>query len=116
MIKPVCVFFKCYQSGKANFGGANSIKIAKHFIEVKEIQETGKPTSIIGHCVKSMSVNEKWIVELLLDENRSVTSAHCSCWVGERGDCKHTAGLIIFINEFREESQTDQPCAWKKPT
>ena len=111
---------KCNNIGvlerKTLWNKGKQLVIAKHFIEVKEIQETGKPTSIIGHCVKSMSDNEKWTVELLLDENRSVTSAHCSCWVGERGDCKHTAGLIIFINEFREESQTDQPCAWKKPS
>ena len=87
-----------------------------HLIDVKEIQETGKPTVIVGCCGRSMFVNEKWMVELNLDENRSITSAHCSCWVGERGDCKHTAALILFMNEYRDESKTNEPCGWKQPS
>ena len=74
---------------------------AKHLYDVTEVQEPGKPIRITGKCVRSCSVNEKWSVEVELGENRIISSAHCSCWIGEFGDCKHTAALILFVNEYR---------------
>ena len=72
-----------------------------HIFDVSEVQEDGKPTRILANCVRSCSVNEKWSIELELAEDRFISSAHCNCWVGECGDCKHTAALIVFINNFR---------------
>ena len=83
---------------------ANGKKLleANHLHDISEVQESGKPSIIRASCVKSCSVNEKWNVELEVEESsRIIKSAHCSCWIGERGDCKHTAALITFINEFR---------------
>ncbi len=89
---------------------------ADHVFDVKEIRENGR-VEIVGFCVRETSVREKpYKITLELDDNRKILDARCQCVAGLNGDCKHTAALIFFINNEREESQTDRKCTWRAPS
>ena len=57
-------------------------------------------------------------LEMKLDLSRSVIpkTMKCSCRFGEGGMCKHIAGLIIYINAHRDESQTNETCGFINPS
>ena len=89
---------------------------ADHVFDVKEIRENNH-IEIVGFCVRETSVREKpYKVALELDDKRVILDARCQCVSGLNGDCKHTAALIYYINNEREESQTDRKCTWRAPS
>ena len=98
---------------------AKGIKLveANHVAKLEEHREPGKATIISGRVVRQTSVTSvAYAVSLELDEDRNVTDGRCSCIGGIAGECKHVAAIIYAINHERDESQTDQQCAWKKPS
>lgn len=50
-----------------------------------------------------------------LTGGRKIKTASCSCKAGIVGQCKHTAALIIFINEFNDPSKTNERQSWGIP-
>ncbi len=87
-----------------------------HVFDVKEIRENGT-IEFVGFCVKETNIRDKpYKITLSLDSARSVQDARCQCIAGVKGDCKHTAGLVYYINNERQESKTDQKCNWRTPS
>ena len=90
---------------------------AGHIFNVKEIRADGKPTEIIGDCIKQTSIRDAaYHVNLWIDHERKITGAHCQCVAGESGQCKHTSALVFYVNEEREESKTDVQCKFVAPS
>ena len=90
---------------------------AGHVINVKEIRVNEKPTEIVGDCIKQTSIRDAaYHVNLWIDKDRKITSAHCQCVAGESGQCKHTSALVFYVNEEREESKTDVQCKFVAPS
>ena len=92
-------------------------KLLGHVFNVEEVKDSTK-TVILGHCGKQTSVKDRKTrkVELELDSDRKVVSAHCSCVAGVAGNCKHTCALVVYVNSERTQSQTDEQCQWYKPS
>ena len=68
-------------------------------------------------CIREMSLNATpYNVELVLNENRHVTGARCSCVAGITGQCKHTAALVFHVNNERSTGCTDVEQSWSKPS
>ncbi len=87
-----------------------------HVFEVKEVRENDS-IEIIGFCVKQTSVRDHpYRIVLTLNQERIVQDSRCQCVSGLNGDCKHTAALIYYVNNERQESQTDRQCQWRKPS
>lgn len=55
-------------------------------------------------------------VEINIDEERKLKTAHCNCVSGVSGLCKHTSALVHFINSERTEGCTDNVQQWQKPS
>jgi hypothetical protein len=90
---------------------------ADHVKSVQEIQKPGKMTEIEGRCVRQTSVTEpSYYINLQLDDNRNIIRAFCQCIAGAVGICKHTAALIYFINNERDETKTDTACKFLAPS
>ena len=89
---------------------------AGHVFNVREIKEVGKEAVIVGECKKQTKIQEKYKIELTLDEGRHVTSGRCQCVSGAEASCKHSSALVWFINAEREESQTDRERTWNRPS
>lgn len=107
---------KCDQFRKSNL--SNGKAMLPHIFHVKEHRKT-TGTTIFGRCVKQMKVTGKdsfYDIDFQLDSNRNVIDMHCSCVPGISGLCKHSAALFLYINCERQETQTDQPCGWNKPS
>ncbi|TRY80863.1 hypothetical protein TCAL_13375, partial [Tigriopus californicus] len=90
---------------------------AGHIYDITEVREPSKETLVYSKCVPQTNVsNPPWRVEITLNNERIVTQAHCSCPAGLSGHCKHRAALVITLNNHRDESQTDNQQAWRKPS
>ena len=88
-----------------------------HVFNVKEVRIPGKETEIVGCCIHQTSINETpYNVNLWLDDNRNVTSAHCNCPAGAQGHCKHTSAVFHFVNSERQETKTDKSCKFIAPS
>ena len=88
-----------------------------HVKNVTENREQGKPTEIIGDCIRQTNIRDSaYHLSLVLDENRLITGAACQCIAGESGICKHTSALVYFVNEEREETKTDTQCSFVAPS
>ncbi len=69
---------------------------AGHIFNVAVKHRDDKIT-IVGYCVRQGSIsNSPYTIELQIQSNRSIESAHCSCQAGIDGQCKHTSGLVRF--------------------
>ena len=93
--------------------------VASHVQNVEEMAKNGEPLKITAICIPQASVMAKpYDLEMRLDLSRSVIpkTMKCSCRFGEGGMCKHMAGLIIYINAHRDESQTNETCGFVNPS
>ena len=52
---------------------------------------------------------------LQINQARLFTEAKCSCRAGKVGKCKHTAAVICFLDNFKDETPTSGPCQWTIP-
>ena len=89
-----------------------------HIFNVKEKRKSGEITEITGHCIRQTSVTDcAYSLSFKIDDERKVISdtLFCTCKLGSDG-CKHIAGLMIYINNDRQESKTDDSCEWIDPT
>jgi hypothetical protein len=90
--------------------------MGSHIMNVQERREQGKVT-ISGKCIKGTKLSDDpYKVEIEIDpQSRKWISGHCSCVNGIDGNCKHTAGLVFFVNTERTVGCTDEAKKWKKP-
>ncbi|TRY73714.1 hypothetical protein TCAL_17447 [Tigriopus californicus] len=65
---------------------------AGHIYDITEVREPSKETLVYSKCVPQTNVT------------------------GLSGHCKHRAALVITLNNHRDESQTDNQQAWRKPS
>ncbi len=90
---------------------------ANHLFNVEEVRQPGENSEIFAKCVKQTNVTEApWNLNIVLDQNRNVIRAHCSCTGGGDGKCKHMFALVDFINTERTESKTDEACKFRAPS
>lgn len=89
--------------------------ILDHIFNVTETRRGDKIT-ITAKCLRSTSINESpYILDFELDQNRNITSSHCSCVAGISATCRHSWALIHVINHERSEGCTDAGMKWKNP-
>lgn len=82
---------------------------ADHVSHVEEVRSVGKDAFIDGRVVPQTSISKTpYFVQVALDTNRNVSSAHCNCISGSDGKCKHTSAVIHYVNHERDESRTDK--------
>ena len=88
-----------------------------HVLQVKEIRVPGKATEIEGRVIHQTCITESpYMVNLWLDDERNVTSAHCGCPAGAQGNCKHTSAVFHYVNSERQETKTDKACRFVAPS
>lgn len=92
-------------------------KLKNHIHNIEEIHKAGQNAEIHAKCVRQASVHKtEYKLDVLLDCERVITSAWCSCTSGKQAKCKHLGALIAAVNNERKESKTDQGCKWYKPS
>jgi len=74
--------------------------------------------SITASCIPETNIREKpYQIDLSIDPtSRQIQDAHCTCKAGVTGNCKHSAGLIYYVNTERTTGCTDKKVCWKKPS
>ena len=88
----------------------------RHLSNVIEDRTSRGQTSFRAECIPEMSVRKApYKIEFMLDENRRVRDARCSCVAGVVACCKHAAALYLFINEERCTGSTDERQRWHQP-
>jgi len=94
---------------------------AGHVHNVEEIR-CGEEVQITANCVPERSIRKTpYTICLELDSLASrkvVNSAktRCSCPSGISAKCKHSAAVLLYINEERSEGPTDEEKKWKRPS
>lgn len=81
----------------------------------KNLGKDGESDLIIGKVLKQTS-KTPYLTTLSINACRHVTQVSCNCVYGESHKCKHVAGLITFINNYKSVSKTDQEQQWGKPS
>lgn len=51
-----------------------------------------------------------------MDINREIIRAKCDCKAGARGQCKHAAAFLCYVNSEESATQTSQENKWKRPS
>ncbi len=89
----------------------------QHFSNVREERTNANETVLIqGECCPAMSVRKQpYKIEFRLTERREIEDSRCSCVAGVSGDCKHAAGLFLFVNKERSTGRTDGAQKWGGP-
>jgi putative phage-type endonuclease len=95
---------------------AKGKKLQSHIHNIEEIQKLGQDHEIHAKCVRQASIHKaEYKLDVIINADREVVSAWCSCTAGMQAKCKHLGGLIAAVSSEREESRTDQQCRWYKP-
>lgn len=88
-----------------------------HVFNVEEVRAKSGSVVVRGRCLRQTSIRkDPYIIELTLDKDRCVHSAHCTCISGTDGHCKHVGAVVYFLNTERPESKTSQSCKWHQPS
>lgn len=86
-----------------------------HVPQVRE-ERTATSCTVIAKCVRQTSVRKKpYDVKIQLSRDRDISSAYCTCKAGVRGDCKHVAAVVAYINDEQSLTKTSCPNGWKAP-
>ncbi len=87
-----------------------------HITNVREEEREGI-IYITCRCQRSMNLSETpYILELQLQPGcRRLLEGRCSCQAGIDAKCKHSAGLVHFVNTEQVESCTSGEKKWGKP-
>ena len=118
----ITIGFSTITHSTIDFNPANIVKgkelnRSDHIFNVMETHRAGFPTNITGKCVPEMSIRSvPYDITIIIDTSRKVISAKCSCKAGSGGQCKHTSGLIFYVNSERDESKTDQDQTFNRPS
>jgi hypothetical protein len=112
------IFWESYKPRPSTKAKAKALQEAEHLFDiVEEVRSVGKPIEIRAHCVKQTNVTDApWSLNIVLDDDRKMTLAHCSCTGGGDGHCKHMCSLIDYINNERTETKTDTACRFNAPS
>jgi hypothetical protein len=110
------VEWKHLKFGDNGMNLGRALLVAGHVRKVKEIRMPGKLPEIEGECVPQTNIREKpHKVFMDLDEKRKIVKTRCLCRDGVL--CKHICGVIIYINEFREDDEkTNLSCGFNQPS
>ena len=100
----------------------NAISLVEsgHIFNVIEKRISDERSEITANCIRQASVMDRaFSLSLQIDNERTIIPGSVTCVpcpFGACGDCKHALALMLYVNTERDETKTDQECAWLDPS